>query len=536
MDEQVELELLEQDKMYPNTMLLDYLNRKSPMYEFIKKDPKNLLSNKFVGNRTTLKEILLKYNKSIGASEETFNNIEQVCRDDVYFVVTGQQPGFLTGPLYTIFKTFSAIIYAEKFSSDKIKLVPLFWNASEDHDIEEVNNIKILDKNNDVAPLIIDEDIILGKSLESIRLDKSKINNLLEKIIETIPKTEYTNDLYNGLIKETLNKSEKWGEFFSRLLSKMMSKWGLILVEPWIFRPYLKEFYTKLVTDPIKYNRIFLQTTDKLKEIGYQPKMHKKEDVVGLFYIDDNSIRNTINFTENKIFEISNGISFTKEEIIAEINSKPERFSTNAIYRPLAQDQMLPTYIFVGGPSEIGYHIQIKDLYTEFGITQPNLQFRLGATVIERHINKIIEKYNFNIAELTDINKLASRLIRDENQDFFSEYNEKISNTLDEIIGNLTKVDAQLGQRSSFKKQNIMKEIESIEKMYFKYIKDDNQLLLNQLEKAKAYLFPSEKPQERVFNIFQYLNKYSIKMLECIKNLLTLVEPGSHVVLKCWMF
>ncbi|HUT81579.1 MAG TPA: bacillithiol biosynthesis cysteine-adding enzyme BshC [Candidatus Bathyarchaeia archaeon] len=536
MDEQVKLELLEQDKMYPNTMLLDYLNRKSPMYEFIKKDPKNLQPVKFTGNRTILKELLLMYNKSIGASDETLKNIGLVDHEDVYFVVTGQQPGFLTGPLYTIFKTFSAITYAEKFSTDKIKLLPVFWNASEDHDIEEVNNIRILDKNNDVVPLIIDEDIIMGKSLESIKLDKSKINSILEKIIETIPETEYTNGLYNDIIKETLAKSEKWGEFFSRLMSRLMSKWGLILVEPWIFRPYLKDYFTKLVTDPIKYNRIFLQTTDKLKEIGYQPKMHKKEDVVGLFYIDENSIRNSINITEKGIFEISNGTTFTKEAIIEEINSKPERFSTNAIYRPLAQDQMLPTYIFVGGPSEIGYHIQIKDLYPEFGLTQPNLQFRLGATVIERHINKIIEKYNFNIAELTDTNRLVSRLIRDENQDFFTEYNTRISNTIDEIIENLTKVDAQLGQRSSFKKQNIMKEIDSIEKMYFKYIKDDNQLLLNQLEKAKAYLFPSDKPQERVFNIFQYLNKYSINMLECMKNLLAQVEPGSHVVLKCWMF
>ncbi|MHA1353947.1 MAG: hypothetical protein ACTSR1_02080, partial [Candidatus Heimdallarchaeota archaeon] len=58
----------------------------------------------------------------------------------------------------------------------------------------------------------------------------------------------------------------------------------------------------------------------------------------------------------------------------------------------------------------------------------------------------------------------------------------------------------------------------------------------NQLFKARSYLFPSDKPQERVFNIFQYLNKYSPKLLSCIKNLSSTSEPGNHVVLKCWMF
>ncbi|MCG3252642.1 MAG: bacillithiol biosynthesis cysteine-adding enzyme BshC [Candidatus Heimdallarchaeota archaeon] len=536
MDDPIELEVLDRNSIYPNKMLLDYLNKKQPMYDFLKKNPKKLHTVKFTGDRSLLKEVLLKYNKSINAHEESIKNIEQIENEDIYFVVTGQQPGFLTGPLYTIYKTFAAINYAEKFSSEKIKLIPVFWNASEDHDVEEVNNIRILNRKNEIVPLVIDPCEAMGKSLEKIQLHKCSCNDIVSTMLETFPETDFTDMLFNEIIKLELEKSEMWGDFFSRIMTRLFGKWGLVLVEPWIFRPHLTDYFSKLIEKPIHYNQIFLKTTNQLFDLGYKPKMHKKEDIVGLFYIDEENFRNTITIDKKGAYHISNGSTLTKEQILDELQSNPERFSTNAIYRPLAQDTMMPTHIFVGGPSEIGYHIQIKDLYPEFGLKQSNLQFRMGATVLERHINRIVAKYDVNLAELKDTNKLTSRLLRAENKEFLANYFDQITNTLDDMNKNLTDVSQELGKRAEGRKQKIIKELNNIERMYLKYVKDDNQVLQAQLQKAKAYVFPDDKPQERIFNIFQYLNKYSINMLDCMKDLMTKVDPGNHVVLKCWMF
>ncbi|MHA1122483.1 MAG: bacillithiol biosynthesis cysteine-adding enzyme BshC, partial [Candidatus Heimdallarchaeota archaeon] len=453
-DDPIELEVLDRNSIYPNKMLLDYLNKKQPMYDFLKKNPKKLHSVKFTGDRSLLKEVLLKYNKSINAHEESIKNIEQIENEDIYFVVTGQQPGFLTGPLYTIYKTFAAINYAEKFSSEKIKLIPVFWNASEDHDVEEVNNIRILNRNNDIVPLIIDSSHSFGKSLERIELHKSKCSNILSTMIETFPVTDFTDMLFNDIIKNELGNSEMWGDFFSRLMTRLFGKWGLVLVEPWIFRPHLTDYFSKLLEKPVHYNKIFLKTTSQLNDLSYKPKMHKKTEIVGLFYIDEDDFRNTIKIDNKGIYHIANGSTLTKEQILDELQKNPGSFSTNAIYRPIAQDTIMPTHIFVGGPSEIGYHIQIKDLYPEFGLKQPNLQFRLGATILERHINRIVEKYDVNIAELKNTNKLTSRLLRTENKEFLANYFNQITNTLNEMNKNLTDVSQELGKRAEGAKHN----------------------------------------------------------------------------------
>ncbi|NHJ47178.1 MAG: bacillithiol biosynthesis cysteine-adding enzyme BshC [Asgard group archaeon] len=536
MSELPEPELLDLNVMYPNQMLLDYLNRKKKIVDYFSGKYLDLHEVPFTGDRSILKEILLKYNKNIDASEAVISNIEVVENEEIKFVVTGQQPGFLTGPLYTIYKTLSAINYAEKFSNKDVKLIPLFWNASEDHDVQEVNHIKVLDKNNEIKSFAFDDPNMLGKSLESICVCKKAHEKLIDDICEIIARTDFTDELYDGIIKTELSKTKAWGELFSRILTRLMGKWGLVIVEPYIFRPHLSDYFSKIISDPTKYNRAFLHSTSQLTKSGYNPKMHKKEDVVGLFYIDNEYYRHTITLTNKNEYSINNGEVFTKEALLDKLQSEPSRFSTNAIFRPLAQDQMIPTHIFVGGPSEISYHLQLQNLYKEFGLKQPNLFFRMGATIIERHINRIIDKYQFNLTELKNVNQLTNNLLLDENKDFLAPYFDRVTNALNDLNGELGNVNQELGQRVEGRKKTIMKELTNIERMYLRYVKEDNKVLTNQLQKVGAYLFPDDIPQERVFNIFQYLNKYSINILNCMKDMLKKTDPGNHVVLKCWMF
>jgi uncharacterized protein YllA (UPF0747 family) len=160
----------------------------------------------------------------------------------------------------------------------------------------------------------------------------------------------------------------------------------------------------------------------------------------------------------------------------------------------------------------------------------------MGATIIERHINKIIEKYDFEITDLRNVDRLTNKMITSENKEFLESYFNQISSTMDKLNKDLSQINKELGSRAEYKKRTIMKELEGIEKMFTRYTKDNNVIMQNQHTKARQYLFPSDKPQERVFNIFQYLNKYSPKLLSCIKNWSSKSEPGNHVVLKCWMF
>src|SRR5258708_36185045 len=60
-------------------------------------------------------------------------------------VVTGQQVGFLSGPAYTIFKALTAVKLAARLNEQGIPAVPVFWLATEDHDLAEVYRAWVFD-------------------------------------------------------------------------------------------------------------------------------------------------------------------------------------------------------------------------------------------------------------------------------------------------------------------------------------------------------------------------------------------------------
>lgn len=299
MNETTAVETLDRKEMYANEMLLDYLANSKKMKNFLSAEVKQIHKTPYEGDRGVIQEILLKYNKEINAEDKVIKNIELITDKDTYFVITGQQPGFLLGPLYTIFKTISAINYAERFSSKTRKLIPLFWNASEDHDVQEVNNIKILTESNDIENVEITDSSMMGKSLERLALNKELLREQIEVLKNKFPSTDFSPYIFDEVIDKELRKSKYWGEFFSRLMSRLMGKWGVILLEPKILRNELQELFEEIIVDPIKFNDIFLETTHQLEELGYQPKMHKKRTVAGLFYIDKEGYRKNITYSEN---------------------------------------------------------------------------------------------------------------------------------------------------------------------------------------------------------------------------------------------
>ena len=529
MDDTIKIEAL-----YRSKLLVDYLNEESQLINFLGRSPSNLKPIRFTGDRHVLKKILMNYNKLINVPQEVLDNIEKVDDEKTFFVVTGQQPGLLTGPLYTIYKALSAIYYAKKFSNENLTLIPLFWNASEDHDINEIAPITIVTKEKELKTFMICTGNIKDKSAERIKIQDANVEATINDIVNALPATDFTEYVFNDVVKSELSKSTYCGEFFSRLISNLLGRWGLIIVEPYIFRPYLTEFFKELIHRPLYYNRIFLKTTEELRNLGYSPKLHKKENIVGLFYIDETGKRNKITINSNSEYVFENDIVLTRDEVEELVSKHPERFSTNAIFRPIAQDKMIPTFIYAGGPSEIGYHIQITNLYPAFGMTQPNLLLRMGATILEKHIDKVLQKYSLNVLDLKNVDFTIKKILKDKHGDKIKPYITKILATMNSLEGELAGLNKGLAIRIEYKKQQVEKILASVENMYINTLKRENELLLLQLRKANENIFPLGKPQERVFNVFQYLNKYSFCFLDCIKQVFEQYKPGSHVVIKCW--
>ncbi len=109
--------------------------------------------------RHELVEVLTKYNQELGASKETIENIYRLTEKETVVVITGQQAGILTGPLYTIYKALTVIQQSKQLTKKGIPTVPLFWIASEDHDFIEIASLHFLNRTHQELELRLDADV-----------------------------------------------------------------------------------------------------------------------------------------------------------------------------------------------------------------------------------------------------------------------------------------------------------------------------------------------------------------------------------------
>ncbi|MDP2735260.1 MAG: bacillithiol biosynthesis BshC, partial [bacterium] len=96
--------------------------------------------------RRAVAAILWEQNQRLSASEKTFENLRKLEQPGCFAVVTGQQVGLFTGPAFAIYKALTAIQLAQSLSQQGLPSVPVFWLATEDHDLEEVNHCLIQDR------------------------------------------------------------------------------------------------------------------------------------------------------------------------------------------------------------------------------------------------------------------------------------------------------------------------------------------------------------------------------------------------------
>src|SRR5467141_992213 len=87
--------------------------------------------------RTEVAELLRKQSIALGAGAETQSNLARLEKGAVA-IVTGQQVGLFSGPAYAIYKALTAVQMAEELTRGGISAVPVFWMATEDHDLDEV--------------------------------------------------------------------------------------------------------------------------------------------------------------------------------------------------------------------------------------------------------------------------------------------------------------------------------------------------------------------------------------------------------------
>ena len=498
-----------------NSIMGEYCENFSNLEEFYAFPPFHHLEKK-VGqaeDRTrnpALVQALLKYNQGLGASEKTLENIRHLDNEQTLVVITGQQPGLFTGPLYTIYKAITAIKMAKMLEERYDRpIVPIFWIATEDHDFAEVDHCKLIDRQNNLVSIKLSYDSKYhNRAVGTLPIDDP---SLLETLKASLPETDFTPGVLK-LLSSTREASRNLGEWFAGIMTCLFKNYGLVLTDPNLpaVRSLGAPLMEKAIEDPLAPTQLVNEAGEKLQQAGYKQQIIRPPENCA-FFIFENGYRSRVTFDGSKFRTDSS--EYSANDLKNLLKSHPERFSTGVIIRPVMSEYLFKSVISVGGPGEIGYFAQLKDVYTHFDVPMPVLVPRLSLTVIETRIQRILANFELQYRDLRrEAGGLISEVVRGQTEFLGEDYWQNIiKNTLHPIC--IFRDEAEKKDKSFLQPvDNTLNKMSwllgQLQDKVIQTAKKSEEKITRQIVSAKTNLYPANDFQERQLNIFYFLNKY----------------------------
>ena len=469
--------------------------------------------------RDDVAAVLRRSHARLGASATTIENLDRLAKPTTFVVIGGQQPGLLTGPLYTVYKAMSIIKLAEELGRQyPHEFVPMYWNASDDHDWAEVNHAYVIDGAGQLPRLEYPLDAQFeGWSVGEIPLDHGALT-VIRRLSEALAGQGFADEV-EVLLLETAEVSATFGEWFSRLMLRLFHRYGLIMVEPGL--PELKRLaiplFEQAIEDPLVPSQLANETGDLLEARGYQRQLHKDPTLCS-FFLRENGRRETVHYGHGT-FRVGSR-TYTTADLKTLLQDSPERFSPNALLRPVMSEFLFPTAAFVGGAGELNYFAQTRRIYEYFDVPMPVPHLRLGCTLIEPATSRILDKYHLSPLSLRDPDHALTEWIRARADmaapALWQELREQVYRPLSDVKGRIHAIDPTLETSLEGTLNYMMFRIGKFEKKLVRHLKKAEHLTATQLRRAAETLYPQRDLQERTLNSMSYFSRYGLDLVDTL--------------------
>lgn len=473
--------------------------------------------------RGALASVLLEQNESYGAGERTLAHCRALEDPAALAVVTGQQVGFLGGPLYAAVKALHAARLAARLE-EKLErpVVPIFWMELEDHDLAEVDHVFVRDRDNNVEPVRIEFD----KPGDGTPVNRIPVGAGIATAIETLKQTwgstEFSAELF-ALIERCYTTEATLADGFARFMTSLLSPFGVILADPSspFFKRRVSDLFVREIDEPLTATETFARQSERIDAARYHRQVRADSGRLS-FYLLDGEEKLRINTRGDGFFSLDDpGDVISAEDLRMVAQSEPERLIPNVLLRPLVQDSLFPTLAYVAGPGEIAYLAQLPPAYEHFDVPMPVIVPRAGVTLIGGAARRTIERYGIEVREIFQpLDKLLGHILGEhvpsQADHAFRWTRETISGALERLRSEIDSGEGNAGKLVETTQEKIGYHLQKLRERYMKELESRHEVVVRRIETLAAALFPGEKPQERVYCVAEFLNQYGPAVLERI--------------------
>jgi len=476
--------------------------------------------------RAKVADVLEKQNRRWGASDAAMASIEKF-RKGAVACISGQQVGVFGGPLYSILKAASALQMAEELSAEGIPAIPIFWLATEDHDLEEIASVT-LPNGCELEKLTSAGQNGSDAPVGSIALD-ARMTAMVERATALLGP-----GWVSDALRESYRLGETYGSAFARLFTRIMSGTGMVLVDPLDndLHAIVQPLFSAAAERAEELDQALLERGKALHKAGYHEQVRVTPESTLLFSLESN--RRTVLHLAGEEFMLG-AQRVPRREMLDRISAHPEQFSANVLLRPVVQDYLFPTAVYFGGPAEIAYFAQAGVVYEKLlGRTTPVMP-RLSATIVNSTMSDLLVRYRLSFSDLFHGSErvcelLASRVLAPGLRNALQSTKESLEANLAELREELRKLDPTLVDAASRSERKMLYQLSKIGSKAARAELRQSESLIKDAHRVLTELFPHKELQERVLPGIYFLAQYGPELITELKKAAAPQCPGHQII------
>jgi len=485
-------------------------------------------------DRRALTALVLQQIDERGAPDGSRRAAERLADATSVAIVTGQQAGLFGGPLYTLLKAVTAIQLARRVEREHgVPAIPVFWVDSEDHDWREVRTATVLDADFALKEVTLEDVPHAGTHPVGSLALGDDVSDAVRAVEADLARTEFTADVIAALSRH-YRPGNGMARSFAGWLETLLGAQGLVVFEAADRRakPLVGDLFVRELTEPCRTAALAREAGEAMARLGHAPQVETADDVVSLFYLDDEG-RRAIRRRDHD-FLIGETVH-PGAALRDEARTRPERFSPNVLLRPVVQDRLFPTVCYVGGPSELAYQAQLGGVYRWMGVEAPLLYSRATATVLDSAALRFIERHQVPLEDLhvqddSALNRLLESLLPPEVERALDETDRQITDRTAVLRQAVRLVDPTLSGAVDTTLERMRDTLKSLNTKIIQATKRKDETLRRQFHRTRALAFPGGHPQERTLSLPFFLNRYGLTLADRLLDAVPL-ETDKHYVL-----
>jgi bacillithiol synthase len=481
--------------------------------------------------RASVAAILREQNVALGAGEATRANLERLANGAVA-VVSGQQVGLFGGPAFAVYKAVSAIQIVQELKRTGVDAVPVFWMATEDHDLDEVRTSTWFHQGK-LTRFELPGNGDAGQPVGRIALG-AQVLEMAHEAARIL--TAAGGEFVAGIFRESYGSQETYGSSFGKLFARLFAEQGLILLDPLDTRLHrvAGEVLRKAVEEREGLNEALLARGKELDKAGFAAQVKVTARSTLIFSMEKGK-RQPIAVSGGKF--VCGEQSWTKEELVHAVQAEPEKFSPNALLRPVLQDFLLPTAAYIAGPAEIAYFAQAEVIYRKVLGRMPVILPRAAFTILDAKAEKLLRRYGLKVEDVWRGSQELRRKMETSSvpltlgQNFDKTVKES-TRMLAQLKKQIVQLDPTLGGAVETAQKKIAFQLEKLKRKAGKAQALKDGLIAAHQEFLESLLYPHKVLQSRELCFLPFLASWGMGGLRELQSLATSSKQNEHKILR----